>query len=263
MSVFFALLRSLSKKWVPLLKPLPIAALLVLAVGCAKPPLQVTYHTEQWYQVSKATAPDSNLVRMLEPYKRGVDTQMEVIIAHTDIPLTKAQPECTIGNFMADAMLEAAQKIDHKVVAAVANYGGIRVNYIAPGPITRGKMYELMPFDNMLTIVELPGRTIQEFCNLMARYRGWPVSGLSFVIQDKKATDIRIDGRPINESLMYKIAINDYIANGGDNCDFLREASKRHTTVFVRDALIEYAAALEHQGKPLHPLLENRIRYAE
>ena len=100
---------------------------------------------------------------------------MMVIIGHSDIPLTKAQPESTLGNFMADAMLVAGQRIDPDVVAAIGNYGGIRLPYIAPGPITRGKVYELMPFDNTLNIIEIPGAVLQQFCDAMAARKGWPM----------------------------------------------------------------------------------------
>ncbi|MBS1628827.1 MAG: 5'-nucleotidase C-terminal domain-containing protein [Bacteroidetes bacterium] len=240
-----------------------LAVLLLLLAGCAQSPLHVSSHSEQWYPINQAQPADSSLTQLLRPYRQGVDTQMDVIIAHTDIPLTKAQPECRLGNFMADAMLLSAQKMDPKVVAAISNYGGIRVPYIAPGPITRGKLYELMPFDNMLTIVEIPGDTLQKFCEVIAHYRGWPVSGIRFVIDGKKAKDILIAGQPLNGGRIYKIAINDYIARGGDNCDFLRKLPTRFSSVFVRDALIHYAEDLEHQGKPLHPPLDNRIRYAE
>ena len=52
---------------------------------------------------------------MLRPYKVGVDTQMQVVIGYTDIPLTKAQPECALGNFMADAQMAAAKKLDNNL----------------------------------------------------------------------------------------------------------------------------------------------------
>ncbi len=200
---------------------------------------------------------------MLSPYKAGVDTQMRVVIGNTDIPITKAQPESTLGNFMADAQLEAAKKLDPKVVASVVNYGGIRLSYISPGDITRGKMYELMPFDNMLTIVEMPGEVLHQFCDAMAARKGWPVSGLQFTIKDKKAENILIDGKPINDHIVYKIALNDYVARGGDNCDFLAPLKKRFTSVFVRDILIQYVAALQKEHKPLHPVLDKRVVYAE
>jgi 2',3'-cyclic-nucleotide 2'-phosphodiesterase (5'-nucleotidase family) len=200
---------------------------------------------------------------MLAPYKQGIDTQMQAVVGMTDIPLTKAQPECTLGNFLADAQLKAAQKIDPKVVAAIANQGGIRLTYIAPGNITREKIFELMPFDNMLTIAEISGADLQKFCDKIAAAKGWPVSGIRFMIKDKKAEQITINDQPLNNSLVYKIALNDYIANGGDNCTMLVRLKKKHTTVFIRDALLDYLAALTRDHKPLHPTLEKRISYAE
>ena len=245
-------------------KPCPLSfALLIFIAACGPHAQHIAEHHEQQYIIAKSYAADSALSVLISPYKRGVDTQMRVVIGHTDIPLTKAQPESTLGDFVADATLVAARKLDSKVVAAVSNYGGIRLPYIAPGYITRGKLYELMPFDNMLTIVEIPGHLLQQFCNTMAAYKGWPISGLSFAIKDKTALNVQIAGMPINPNLVYKIAVSDYVAHGGDNCDFLRPLTKRNTTIFIRDALIEYVAALESEGKPLHPQLDNRIRYAE
>lgn len=240
-----------------------IVLLLLLLSACAPRPFYIREHHEQQYTIAKTGAADSAVLSLLRPYKRGVDTQMQVLIGRTDIPLSKAQPESTLGNFVADATLVAAQKLDRKVVAAVSNYGGIRIPYLAPGPITRGKMYELMPFDNMLTIIEIPGSVLQEFCDAMAMRKGWPVSGLSFSIKDKKAIDVQIGGKPLIDALVYKIAVSDYVARGGDNCDFLQRLQKRNTTIFIRDALIDYLAVLEKDGKPLHPQIEKRITYAE
>lgn len=235
---------------------------LLLFCGCHHP-LYVKEHKGRYYTVAKDIDPDTMLVSMLAPYKNGVDTQMQIVIGHTDIPLTKAQPECTLGNFMADAQLQKARQLDSKVEAAVMNYGGIRLPYLSPGAITRGKVYELMPLDNMLMIVEVPGEILKEFCNHMAKFRGWPVSGLAYKIKDEVALDIMINGRPVNDHIYYKIALSDYVAKGGDNCEFLVPMKKRPTSVFVRDALIEYIILLEEQGKPLHPQIENRVSYVE
>jgi len=216
----------------------------------------------RYYEIH-GQGPDSALNALMAPYKLGVDTMMQVVVGHCDVPLTKSQPESTMGNFVADAQLSAAQAIDQSVSCAVANYGGLRIPYLAPGAITRGKVYELMPFDNTITILEIPGRVVQQFCDHMAARKGWPVSGLTFVISGDKAMDIKINGQPLNEDLTYKMAVNDYMAEGGDNCDMLRPLRRRKTTVFVRDALLQYLAALDHAGIPLHPSLENRISYAE
>ena len=97
----------------------------------------------------------------------------------------------------------------------------------------------------------------------IAARKGWPVSGITFTIKEKKATDIMVDGKPLNDAIVYTVAISDYIARGGDNMEMLVPLKKRYTTFFIRDGLIEYITALEKEGKPLHPVLDKRISYAE
>jgi 2',3'-cyclic-nucleotide 2'-phosphodiesterase (5'-nucleotidase family) len=238
--------------------------LLLILIGlCAcRQPYYMQRHGSKTYAVEHGAA-DSNMLAMLAPYKLGVDTQMQVVIGFTDIPLTKAQPECLLGNFLADAVLKAAQKLDAKVVAAVMNYGSIRLPYVAPGALTLGRFYEIMPFDDKLTIIEMAGADIRTLCNHMAVYKGWPVSGLRYTIKDKQAVDIALNGSPLNDNIYYKIAVGEYVAKGGDNCDFLQPLHKRFTSIFIRDAMIEYVAELAGQNKPLHPQIANRVQYAE
>jgi len=243
---------------------LRLAALccITIFISCHKP-YYIQERKSDNYTIDKTLQTDAKINDFLSPYKKGVDTQMQVVIGSTDMMLTKSQPECSLGNFMADAQLIGARKIDKDVQFSVMNYGGIRLSYISPGTITRGKIYELMPFDNMLTVIEVPGNIVKQFCDFMARAEGWPVSGISFMIKDKKAINILIQGKPLNENLVYKMAISDYIAKGGDNCDFLTPLKKKFTAVFVRDLFIEYIENLSAQHKPLHVEIENRISYAE
>lgn len=246
----------------PVRKLIFIISFFLLFTACQKK-MYLNERKADAYAITTALPQDSSILRFLQPYKIGVDTQMQVVIGSTDIMLTKAQPESSLGNFIADAQLEGARKIDPGVDISIMNYGGIRLSYIVPGIITKGKLYELMPFDNMLTIVEIPGSVVHEFCDFMAQAKGWPVSGLKFVIKDKKATDILVNGKLLNEHLVYKMAISDYIAKGGDNCDFLSSLKKKFTSVFVRDAMIDYVMRLQSENKPLHPEVENRVTYAE
>lgn len=215
------------------------------------------------YKIDSTVGTSEKLTDFLKPYKAGVDTQMQVIVARLDGPVTKAQPESTMGNLVADAQLEAAKKIDPKVVAAVSNYGGLRIPIIPRGPVTLGKIYELMPFDNTVCIVEIPGKVVQEYCNAMAKRKGWPVSGISFTItKEGEATDILIGGQKVDPARLYKFSLNDYNARGGDNCDFLIPLKKRYTTVFIRDAIIGHLSP-SISGNSYHPYLDNRVRYAE
>jgi 2',3'-cyclic-nucleotide 2'-phosphodiesterase (5'-nucleotidase family) len=247
-------------KRAPLFRVLALAAVFA---GCARQPYVVQRHTARLYSFDSTSAPDSALVRLIRPYKAGVDTLMTTVIGQAAIPLTKAQPECTLGNFMADAQLDAARKIDARVVASVVNYGGIRLPYLPPGPVTKGAMFELMPFDNIVTIVEVPGSVLYRFADHMAARKGWPVAGMRYTVKDKKATGLTLDGQEVDSARIYKITVSDYIAGGGDDCDFLRPLKKRYTSVFLRDAMMAYIAALDKTGQPLFPKIEGRVSYAE
>lgn len=234
-----------------------------LVGGCTRQPYVMQSRSARHYSFDSTSAVDSAIVRFIQPYKAGVDTLMKTIIGRAAIPLTKAQPECTLGNFMADAQFEAAKKLDSRVVASVVNYGGIRIPYLPPGPITKGAMYELMPFDNVVTIVEVPGAVLYRFADHMAARKGWPVAGMRFTVKDRKAVGLSLNGQEVDSARIYKITMSDYIAGGGDDCDFLRPLKQRRTSVFLRDAMMDYIAALHRQGEALSPTLEGRVSYAE
>jgi 2',3'-cyclic-nucleotide 2'-phosphodiesterase (5'-nucleotidase family) len=237
--------------------------LLGLLASCSVMHKQISSYRTSYTVIDTTLAKDGKLEQMLLPYKRSMDTAMNVVIGYSEAPMSKAQPECTLGNFMADAQLVLARRSDAATQVSIMNYGGIRLPYISPGPLTKGKIYELMPFDNKLTIVEIPGKVLRQFCDHMAAYGGWPVAGISFRIKDKKAIDITVRGQPLNDQLVYHTAVSDYIANGGDNCAFLADCRKTYINIFVRDMLIDYLAELNGKGQKLNVKIEKRVSYAE
>ena len=94
---------------------------------------------------------------------------MNDVVGIADISLEKKQPECTLGNFMVDAFLTmAAEKYNTKVDAAILNYGGMRLTQLPAGNVTNGKIFELMPFDNLLILQKLKGAVVQQLLDLAA-----------------------------------------------------------------------------------------------
>ncbi len=234
---------------------------LLVAASCSQS-YKITQHTPGSVKV-KDVSPDSNLNNLIKPYKDQLDVKMSELIGRADTTLTKKQPESTLGNFMADAQLMVAREIDQTVSISVANYGGIRISYLTGGDIRLRNMYELMPFDNKLVIIEVSGTLLHQLCDHMAALGGWPVSGMSYIIKDKKAINILVGDKQLNEQTTYKVAISDYVANGGDNCDFLKTARQHATDILIRDALIGYVRSFSAQNKPLHSSLENRVQHAQ
>ena len=80
---------------------------------------------------------------------------------------------------MTNAMkIMAEKKFETHVDAAFINYGGIR-SYLPKGDITIGRIFELMPFDNLIVLQEIKGDTLLSFLNFIAERNGWPISGIS------------------------------------------------------------------------------------
>lgn len=200
---------------------------------------------------------DSSTYYFIAPYKKQLDAQMNVIIGSTQTTLLKERPEGTLGSLIADAAVWYASKNYTKPIdVSVMNYGGIRIPSIAAGNITVGKIYELMPFDNMLDVLEIKGSTLNDLLQLVAASGGWPVAGVQMTISNGKATDIRVGGTLLDLDKIYTLITSDYIANGGDNAFMLKNATKRTGLNYkLRDAIVDYVKS----SSPLNMQNNGRI----
>ena len=241
---------------------LPFMVIVLSALSCGTTN-QTTSLSYEDYRIEKRTAVDSLLVKMLQPYATTLNASMNKVIGFSNNNLSSKQPESALGNFMADCMKQMGEKkFGKKVDVGFMNEGGIR-SYIPKGNITTGKIFELMPFDNLVVLQEVKGTVLQQFLDKTASDGGWPVSaGVSLIIKDKKATQVLIDGKPIDPNKTYLIANSDYVANGGSDCDMLKKIPKQDKGYLFRDALIEFVSNFTQQGKPIDYTIENRVTNA-
>ena len=221
---------------------------------------KVAYHR---FDTRSRIANDPETEAMIAPYRSKMSGEMNKIIGYSDMELTKRQPESTLGNWFADIVKKEAERLyGKKVDGAIQNYGGLRISSIAPGDLTTGKIFELMPFENMLLILEMDGKVLNQLLDRIAYYGGWPISrGISFVIKDKTAHNILIDNKPIDHKSKYTIALPDYIANGGDRCDFLIDQKRTDLNMLIRDIVIEHLEVNYKNGVVIHSEIEGRIKY--
>ena len=207
---------------------------------------------------------DTAMQQWLSPFSDSLNKTMNRPLAVLETDLEKASPEGTLGNLMADALYQQAQfHYGRKPDIAFMNNGGIRLPLIKAGVITTGKIYELFPFDNMLVLVQLKGTVLQQFLDHIAGRGGWPVAGMTMQIMNKKAVQVSIGGKPLDENRTYTIALGDYTANGGDDAWMLKGLPQENKGVLMRDALIEYVELFGKQNKPIRVQLEKRVIYVE
>jgi 2',3'-cyclic-nucleotide 2'-phosphodiesterase (5'-nucleotidase family) len=235
-----------------------LAALLVFAAcNTVQRPVSADY---AGYRITPVLEKDSVLERQLQPYRDSVNNSMNTVIAVLGATLEKKQPEGSLGNFMADAMLvQAKKKFGVDADVATVNYGGIRLGQLPAGEVTNGKIFELMPFDNLLVLQEIRGDQLQTFLDFTAERGGWPLAGLTMQISNKKAVNVLIGGKPLDPSKTYKLVNSDYVASGGDNATMLKGIPQKNIGYLMRDAFFDYIKALQAEGKNIWGKEEKRV----
>ena len=219
------------------------------------------------YRVNEALLipEEASIKKMIQPYKEQLDQEMNIVIGSFAKSLNKQKPESTLGNFVADILKDYGSKTTGKNVDfAFQNYGGIRIGNVPEGPVTTGKIFELMPFENMLVVLKMTGSDVLQFLNHIGPSNGWPVSnGIQFEIKGGKPQNILVHGKALDMDKIYYAAFPDYIANGGDNCDFLKELERFDAGMLIRDCIIKHIKALSAAGQQADAILENRITVIE
>lgn len=242
----------------------PAATALVLLLSACNPAFVPQRASYQLQKIEASAPKDSALIAMIKPYGDSVRVKMNQVVGTVAVTLEKASPESTLGNFMADAYLTMARRnFTQPVDVAMVNYGGIRLNQLPAGPITRGTVFELMPFDNQLVIQQLTGAQLQSLLDLIAARGGWPVAGLTMQIKDKKAITVTISGQPLDPAKKYWIANSDFVASGGDNAAMLKVLPQVGNGYLVRDVLFDYIRSFTEKGKAVTASLEKRVTNAQ
>ena len=238
-----------------------IASLLLLSSCATWQPSGLQYTLEQVRK--EAVVEDSSIYYLLQPYKTQVDERMNDSLVENLRVMKKEQPESALGNMMADVIFNHAKDAGLNPDLAVTNYGGIRVALLEAGQLSYRDAFQLMPFDNKVVLVEVSGTVLLQLFTHIASKGGWPVSNATMQMNEQRVpiSPIYIGGVVLDTAATYQLATTDYLANGGDYCDFLKGLPQKDTGVLLRDAIIEYWKALRERNQSLDVNIEGRISY--
>lgn len=210
--------------------------------------------------------PDTNLVaddkanKIIQPYKKMIDSLMNIHIIDATQELKKDLPEGSLGNMVCDVSMKWAIKQGKHPDFCVMNNGGLRIPTIYQGPVFVRTIYELMPFDNQFVLLKLSGKKCLELFQAIAKAGGTPESGFRMAIQNEMPVDIQIGSKPFDENNSYWVLTSDYMANGGDKSDFFQNPIERvDLNVLIRTALVTQLKDMFYDGETLQAIKDGRI----
>ncbi|MFN6373876.1 MAG: 5'-nucleotidase C-terminal domain-containing protein [Chitinophagia bacterium] len=214
---------------------------------------QLTGVAYKGYSIQPTAGVDSSLYKMIGPYRDIINRTMDEVLAENEVDLLKEIPDSRLGNFLADAYLwSAKEKLDKEAEMAFMNHGGVRVNRIGKGQVTRRNIYEVMPFDNLLVVAEVKGSLLQQYLDrLAAEGGGGGVAGISMKIRDKKAVEVLVNGKPLDPERTYKMVNSDYTLDSGSGIQEFKTLKQQRSGYLMRDAIIDYCKHLQSSGKKI------------
>lgn len=210
--------------------------------------------------------PDPAIQAMVRRYAERVAPRVNQLVATAAERILRQQNEAgesALGNLIADA-----QRWKMGVQVAFMNPGGIRADLDA-GEITWGELYTVQPFNNYLVTMTLTGSQIERLLEQQWINQPYPrilqISGLRYVWHSDRPVGDRVDpgeiflenGTPVEPEGRYRVVVNSFLADGGDNFTVLREGTERVVGPVDLDALVEY---LQRIPQPVSARIEGRIQ---
>ncbi|MFC5170084.1 bifunctional metallophosphatase/5'-nucleotidase [Streptomyces mutomycini] len=190
-------------------------------------------------------------------------------------------PEKPLGNLIADAQLEGLAPADKGgAVVAFMNPGGIRSDLVyaasggeGDGVVTYGEAFTVQPFTNMMNVVDLTGAQLvtalqqQVSGSNEASPKILQVSkGLTYTLDLTKsgaervvASSILLNGEAIDPAKTYRVAMNEFLAGGGDGFAALGQGTNKLVGASDLDLFNAYLAAHSTASAPLAPPATDRI----
>jgi 5'-nucleotidase len=213
---------------------------------------------------------------LIQPYKIKLDTEMNevLVISAEEFPIERGKSETKLGNLVTYlSLVISAEKYNNPnnqhIDFCLLNFGGLRTS-LPKGPITRGKIFELMPFENELVVVTITKEKLDKLFQYLQN-TPQPIYGSFTVVFNENSytvyedTEVYVEGSDDSLPKQYeyiKVLTTDYLAHGGDNMNFFLNPIKIEPIgIKLRDAIIQYCDDERMKGRFLKGEIREILKY--
>ena len=182
-------------------------------------------------------AENADMLAFLQPFQNAGQQALSVVVGRSDAVLNgdramvRGRPT-DLGVLIGRAMMERA-----KAQFAVLNSGGIR-DSLPAGEISYKDVLKVLPFGSTLGFIDFSGADALAYLNAAAKMSPGAgafaqFAGVQLVIDSGVITQALIDGKPIDPAGSYRMAVNSFMAAGGDGYPRLKDRPGYVDTGFV------------------------------
>jgi 2',3'-cyclic-nucleotide 2'-phosphodiesterase (5'-nucleotidase family) len=222
--------------------------------------------------VTADVAEEPAVATVVAGYESQLAALLDKPVGETTVALdarqeTSRSRETNLGDWLAD-IYRTRTDAD----AALVNGGSIRSNTTyGPGQLTKRDILSILPFENPIVKLDVPGSVLRQalehglaeidLSNESGRFP--QVSGMRYRYDARRPVgsrllDVKVAGAPLDDARHYALAVNSYLAGGGDGYAMLRGLPY---LLAPENALSETAEVIEAlaKGSPITPATDGRI----
>jgi 5'-nucleotidase len=221
-----------------------------------------------------AFAPRADLAALIARYREAAKADETRVVGSLAGAATRdggKTGESLLGNLIADAQLAATAKRNEGAAdIAFMNPGGLRADVIpsSDGKVTFGSIFAAQPFGNLVVVKSFTGKQIRDLLEQQFNDPNWvrvlsPSTGFAFAYDLSRPVGLRIvsatlHGKIIEDSATYRVAVSDFLANGGDAFSVFTAGTDAFVGPTDLEAFMAYIGDEEKTELPQLGRVENR-----
>ena len=222
--------------------------------------------------VTRDVAKDPDQTALLAKYDRLSAPIANRIVGRISADITRAETsagESALGDVIADAQQWITSQDHHGgAVVAFMNPGGIRADLVfnastggeAPGQVTYRELFDVQPFTNYVVTKTMTGaqiyrlleqqwssgtnatsrRILQVSAGFTYTYDGAGINTLPARTNRVVPGSVKINGVAVDPDASYRVTMNSFLADGGDNFTVFREGIDPLVGMIDVDAAVNY-----------------------
>lgn len=180
---------------------------------------------------------NSQMLKLLTPFEEKGKAQLEVKVGSVDGKLEGDRSKVRFEQTNMARLLLAAQMERTQADLGVMSGGGVR-DSIEPGDISYKDVLKVQPFGNTVAYVEMKGSDLEKYLSVVANKKVdsgayAQFSNVSLIADGKGVRDVKIKGEPLQADKVYRLALLNFNATGGDDYPIVSELPSYVNTGFV------------------------------